>query len=374
MRYRKIIFQLHKIVGLATGIVVFLVAITGCLWVFNEEIENVSLAYKPITPENKPVLPPSKVKEIAQAIFPDHLIHGAAYSKPDEAIEVIFYQAEPEFYQSVFLDPYSGELLHIKNHLSGFFPFVLRGHMYLWLPKEIGEHVVRISVLLFILIILSGFFLWIPKRKKNLKQRLRFQWKKNTGWKRKNFDLHTIIGFYSCFLALILAFTGSVIAYTWLSSAVYKTMGGDKIASFYIPENISKEKLPVQQENTIDLLFEELISQFSEFEELELHYPHSETESIYVEVSNSYGTFYDNDFRFFDHNTLKEIETSGIFGKYENADFADHIIRMNYDIHIGAIGGIAGKLIAFLASLMTASLPVTGVLLWYGRTYKKKRK
>ena len=46
---------------------------------------------------------------------------------------------------------------------------------------------------------------------------------------------------------------------------------------------------------------------------------------------------------------------------------------MNYDIHIGAIGGIAGKIIAFLVSLLTASLPVTGVLLWYGRNYKKKK-
>ena len=47
---------------------------------------------------------------------------------------------------------------------------------------------------------------------------------------------------------------------------------------------------------------------------------------------------------------------------------------MNYDIHIGAIGGIAGKIIAFLSSLLIASLPVTGTLLWYGRTYKKTKK
>jgi len=44
---------------------------------------------------------------------------------------------------------------------------------------------------------------------------------------------------------------------------------------------------------------------------------------------------------------------------------------MNYDIHIGAIGGIFGKIIAFLISLGIASLPMTGILLWYGRTYKK---
>jgi uncharacterized iron-regulated membrane protein len=36
------------------------------------------------------------------------------------------------------------------------------------------------------------------------------------------------------------------------------------------------------------------------------------------------------------------------------------------------LGGIVGEIIAFIVSLLTASLPVTGILLWYGRKYKKK--
>jgi uncharacterized iron-regulated membrane protein len=34
---------------------------------------------------------------------------------------------------------------------------------------------------------------------------------------------------------------------------------------------------------------------------------------------------------------------------------------------------LPGKIIAFLVSLLTATLPVTGVLLWYGRKYKKEK-
>jgi len=102
----------------------------------------------------------------------------------------------------------------------------------------------------------------------------------------------------------------------------------------------------------------------------ELHYPHSDSTSIYVEVSRQEGVHYNADYRFFDANTLNEIETPSIYGKYKNADFADKVIRMNYDIHIGAIGGLAGKVIAFISSLIIASLPITGVLLWYGRKHK----
>mgnify|MGYP003666016046 FL=1 len=372
MNLRKIIFELHKILGLTTGIVVFIVAITGCCWAFRDEIESLYDDYKKVSPQNKPMLTPTEAKMYAKEVFPDNHVHGTLFKKADDAIEVIFYDPEPEFYQSVFLNPYTGKVIQVNDHLSGFFAFILKGHMRLWLPKEIGEQVVGASILIFMVIILSGIFLWIPKKRKNLKQRLRFSWKNTTRWKRKNFDLHTIIGFYICSLALILAFTGSVMSYNWMKYVLYKSLGGDKEAAFIIPENIGS---PSQEKGVlpIDLLIPKLQAASPNAESFELHYPTGQDASIYVEVSNSSGLYYDSDFRFFDQHTLEEIETPSIYGKYENAKVADKILRMNYDIHIGAIGGIAGKIIAFLVSLLTASLPVTGILLWYGRTYKKKK-
>jgi uncharacterized iron-regulated membrane protein len=45
---------------------------------------------------------------------------------------------------------------------------------------------------------------------------------------------------------------------------------------------------------------------------------------------------------------------------------------MNYDIHVGAVLGLPGKIIAFCASLIAASLPITGFYIWWGRRKKKK--
>ncbi|WGF91544.1 PepSY-associated TM helix domain-containing protein [Aequorivita marisscotiae] len=373
MNFKKIIFQLHKILGLSTGLVVFVVAITGCCWAFREEIESLYDDYKKVEPQQTAILTPTEAKDIATAVFPQQTIHGTLFKKADDAIEVIFYDPEPEFYQSVFLNPYSGKVIQVDDHLSGFFPFMLKGHMRLWLPKKIGEQVVGISILIFIVIIISGFILWLPKKRKNLKQRVKFDWKKTTKWKRKNFDLHSIIGFYVCALALILAFTGSVMSYNWLKYVVYKTVGGEKEAQFIIPEN----RTAASNNDSIvpmDYLIVKLQKESPNATAYELHYPKTPEESIYVEVSNSEGLYYNADYRFFDQYTLEEIETPGIYGKYKDAKLADKILRMNYDIHIGAIGGIAGKIIAFFSSLLIASLPVTGVLLWYGRNYKKKKK
>lgn len=43
---------------------------------------------------------------------------------------------------------------------------------------------------------------------------------------------------------------------------------------------------------------------------------------------------------------------------------------INYDLHTGTALGLSGKIIAFLASLVAAALPVTGYMIWFG---KRKR-
>ena len=371
---KKIFFQLHKYLGLVTGIVVFVVAITGCCWAFKEEIESLLDDSVQISLQDQPILTPTQAKTFAKEVFPNQSIHGVLFEHGAQPVEVIFYDAEPEFYQSVFLNPYSGEVIEVKDHMSGFFAFILKGHIRMWLPKEIGEQLVSASVLIFLLIIISGIVVWFPKKRKNLDQRLKFKWKKTTKWKRKNYDLHAITGFYICSLAFVLAFTGSVISYNWLKYVVYKSIGGEKEARFIIPENNSEPPKLVVQEKPIDRLIVKLMKESPNAVSYELHYPHDADESIYVELANSEGLYYNNDYRFFDQHTLEEIETPGIYGKYKDAKLSDKVLRMNYDIHIGAIGGIAGKILAFIISLLTASLPVTGFLMWYGRNYKKKKK
>lgn len=44
----------------------------------------------------------------------------------------------------------------------------------------------------------------------------------------------------------------------------------------------------------------------------------------------------------------------------------------NYSLHVGAIGGLTTKIIYFTASLICASLPITGFYIWLGRKKKQK--
>ncbi len=116
-----------------------------------------------------------------------------------------------------------------------------------------------------------------------------------------------------------------------------------------------------------------MYEKYPEAKDFEIHYPHTDSSAIYVEVSNENGVFYNSDFLYFDQSTLEEIPSTTYYGKYSEATVSDKILRMNYDTHVGAILGLPGKILAFLASLAIASLPVTGFLLWYGRKFKKKK-
>nr|WP_262901622.1 PepSY-associated TM helix domain-containing protein [Salegentibacter tibetensis] len=88
------------------------------------------------------------------------------YAAEHEPIKVIFYEFEPEFYHTVYIHPYNGELLHMDNNLTGFFPFMLEGHKFLWLPKSIGEQLVAWSTVIFAIMLLTGIILWWPKTEK----------------------------------------------------------------------------------------------------------------------------------------------------------------------------------------------------------------
>lgn len=373
-KIRKIFRKTHLVLGLATGLVVFIVAITGCVWVFKEEIELLLPDVEIEKADGVSFITPSQAKKIALDVFPGKTLHGIEYPQDDAPLEVIFYQPEPKFYRSVYLHPQTGEVLKTENHQAGFFPFILDGHLRLWLPNEIGSQIVSWSTLIFLVMLITGIVLWWPRHKKGRKQRLTFKWKPTTKWKRKNFDLHAITGFYVYALAFVLGVTGCVMAFGWFGFLIYKGMGGEKEYAFSVPSNESGPFEETEGSKPVDRLLPMLKKKYTDAHSFEIHYPHSDTSSIYVEIAHDDVVSYRNDLRYYDQRTLAEIPSSTIYGAYENAGTADKIMRMNYDIHIGRILGLPGKILAFLVALLIASLPVTGVMIWWGRNVKKPKK
>jgi uncharacterized iron-regulated membrane protein len=90
--------------------------------------------------------------------------------------------------------------------------------------------------------------------------------------------------------------------------------------------------------------------------------------TIYATGYRGKETFWNYDILQFDQYSGKLLHRANQSEK--NA--GETIIGMNYDIHVGAILGLTGKIMAFFASLIAASLPITGFIIWRGKGKKKK--
>ncbi|MEX0981962.1 MAG: PepSY-associated TM helix domain-containing protein [Bacteroidales bacterium] len=368
---KKLIYNIHLVLGLVSGIIVFIVAITGCAYVFKSEIEEITQPWRRVDAQvNESFLPPSELKPVAQAVYPERLLHGISYGRYDDAAEVLFYEPKPLFYQGIILNPYTGDIIKVKNYKKDFFHFILQGHFQLWLPSNIGQPIIAIAILVFVLLLISGIVLWWPKRNAT---RQSFQVKWAAPWKRKLYDLHSVLGIYVWLVLLVIAITGLVWGFQWFSKGLYSLTGGEKDLAFSVPISDSTAISSFRTGNPVDYVWQKMHADYPEATAIEVHFPHDQYESIYAHVNPSDKTYWKTDFRYFDQYTLNEIEVDNVWGKLENASAADIIRRMNYDIHTGAIGGISGKILAFLASLIAASLPITGFLMWWKMRNEKSK-
>jgi uncharacterized iron-regulated membrane protein len=370
MRLKKSIGKVHLWLGLSSGLLVFVIAITGCIYAFQAEIQELTQPYRFVEHQQKPVLPPSKLKAIAEKELPGKKIHAVLYAKPGKAAEVIFYNLDPEYYYLVYLNPFTGEVLKVKNAQQGFFPFILDGHFYLWLPDKIGQPIVATASLVFLTMLISGLFLWWPKNKKAAKQRFSIKW--TARWRRKNYDLHNVLGFYATWVAIILAVTGLVWGFEWFAEGYYQLAGGKKSLLYIEPESESTLISAVSDVPNIDRIYARMRAENPNAEILEVHIPATASSSIEVSINPDEETYWQTEYRYFDQYSLKELSVDHIYGKSAGASFADKLMRMNYDIHTGAVLGLPGKILAFFASLIVASLPITGFSIWWGRRQKSK--
>ncbi len=367
MKIKKIVGTVHLWLGMISGLVVFIVAITGCLYAFQYELQEMFQSFRHVEPRTDQFQLPTKLKSVATAELPGYSLHSIAYEGGERSATAYFYGDDPLYYYAVYMDPYTGEVLKVKDITSDFFYQVLQGHYYLWLPPAVGQPVVACSTLIFTVMLITGVVLWWPKNKKNIKQRFTIKW--NGKWRRKNYDLHSVFGFYSLFIALVLALTGLVWGFEWFGNFVYRAAGGDKNYVYTMPSSRSPKDIAVTDPE--DKLWLRMMQEYPEAQTIEVHFVDNDTSALEMAISTDRETYWSNDYRYFDQRTLEEIEVNEIYGPIKKATVADKLIRMNYDIHTGAIWGLPGKILMFFASLVVASLPITGFMIWYGRRNKQ---
>lgn len=377
----RVLAWLHLWLGLATGIVVVIVCLTGCIWVFNDEIKSLLEPEFNIGKQDTPLIKPSALKAYFGKKYKGKSISFITY-RQDQAISVNMGERKRGAGGlTARVNPYTGEVIKIIKRTKGetdFFRFILNGHRFLWLPYEIGRPIVNYSVLTFVFILITGLVLWWPKNKAATKQRVMFKWKETTRWKRKNYDLHNILGFYAMIFLLAIAMTGMVWGINWYSESLYwatsggKSLPNDKEA---ISDTLQLDKF-YTPDQALDLAWNTVISNNPKAEGFSVNMPDLKKakSTIRITAYPDQGQFYKTKGYIFDRHTLKELPGHPVYDKsIAESDFGGALRKMNYDIHVGSILGFPGKVLAFLSSLIGASLPVTGFYIWWNKKKNGKK-
>lgn len=374
---------LHLWLGLVSGIIVLIVCITACIWVFNEEITGLLEPETKIEKQDKAVLTPSQLNAIATRLYPGKAISYAMYQQ-GRTINVFLKDPKEKERRSggvtLKVNPYTGKIVSAVERKKGeadFFRFILNGHRFLWMPYKIGRPIVNYATLVFVVLLITGLIWWYPKKWNKSTRDKSFKIKWGASFKRVNLDLHNVLGFYSLLFLLAIALTGMVYGIRWYSEGLYWiTTGGEKLTEFKRLESDSLQaKKTYKPEQAMDAAWKKVVVRHQKSVGFYYSFPDTaEAKStIDIRVYPSPGQFYNNVGYTFDQHTLKELKSDDIYSSsYADAGFGGKLRKMNYDIHVGSILGFPGKVMAFLASLIGASLPITGFLIWYGRKFKKK--
>lgn len=370
---KKIARKVHLWLGLFSAIPVSIVCLTGALYVFKNEIEDLTEPWRFTKISSGIAIQPSEAIGIVNRSLPDYTVTALTYGEPTDALRLDCLGNESDFV-SVWLNPYTGgiqKIVRAGDDSSRFFRFILDGHRRLWLPVEIGRPIVGSCVLLFVAALLTGIILWWPKIWSRTAMHRLFKVKWDAGKRRLTFDLHNVVGFYFAFILLIMAGTGLVWSFRWYNEGLYKLTGGEELKAYKLPDS-TLPSFPYSVVFPVDELYNRLRKAEPEAKEFYIVIPVKDTDVCRVSVVHKRDSYYRTDNLFFDRYTLTELTGEGPYaGRYREASTPDRIRRMNLEIHDGRIAGLPGQILVFLAGLVGASLPVTGWIMWWRK--RKKR-
>ena len=216
---RKFLLKLHLWLSLPLGIIITLICLSGATLVFKNEIRNALGMPKVVAPHGKSGKggKDGKIASLQQEkatvshqCSPNgcsqcpskEVCHPSASAKDDASAKSNEAVKEKT---SVVGKSSSKDTPYGTTTKRDFFSYVTKFHTGL-LMGSVGKLIVTYTTLFFVFILLSGIFIFLPGNGKQLRQRFMVEWGK--GAKRRLFDLHVSLGWWTLLWLLLLAVTG----------------------------------------------------------------------------------------------------------------------------------------------------------------------
>ncbi|MBD1397117.1 PepSY domain-containing protein [Pontibacter sp. JH31] len=367
---RKFFNDIHLWLGIASGLVLFIVCLSGTIYTFRTEVEEM------LEPDKYTVAIGNK------AMSPDELVQRmeqesggkvTAISIPEDrarAYVMSVKKAGEERGENLYVNPYTGKVTGgQKGPASEFFGTVMKIHRWLLMEDGTGRIIVGSATIIFAFLVLSGLVLWFPVKRKNWKQG--FKVKTNGNWKRLNHDLHNTLGFYSSILLLIMALTGLCWSFEWYKEGLSQVMGAEVFKG-------RKEKpLPsaIPAQGAVALSAAAYLQQANTVlayaGDTRLTFAADSASSVVVTKSKGgFMALAASDKVQLDQYTGTPLQVELFADKPLN----EQVVALIKPLHLGEVYGLFSKILYFFACLFATSLPVTGTIIWINKLRKKPKK
>lgn len=367
---RNLWFQLHWLLGITAGIVLAVVGVTGGLLSFEQKILRLlNPGVMTVTPRPEPRLSPDALlARVAEAAPEKRIISLVLAAAPNDAATVTFAGSGPNARrgETVYLDPYTGELLGTPRGREFFFD-VMRLHRWL-LAGDVGKQIVGASTVALIVLCLSGLYLRWPRRLFDWRVWLTFSFAR----KGRSFlwDLHAVAGTWALLLYLLASITGLYWSYEWYRNGLFALAGverptgrgpGGPPAAGSSSEEPARPALdPAWQ------VFEQSVAGYSTARLQLPQRPGQPLTITYLDPTPAHE-------RAFSRITIAGDAVRS-HERYQDKPLNERLMSSMLPLHSGSYFGTPGLVLMMVASLAMPLFTVTGWMLYLDRRRKKKAK
>jgi uncharacterized iron-regulated membrane protein len=377
--FRKVIFWIHLCSGVTAGVVVFTMSLTGVILTYERQINN----------------------WVAEQHYLPAGSQGTRMALEDLA--VIARIANPEFEPTtmvltnhpgapvalragrrggVSLNPYTGQAMETESPgLSRFWNVVTGFHRWFNVQGEnraLARQVTGVSNVVFLFLVLSGMYLWLPAIMKwtLFKARLLFRGSYPDS-KARDFHWHHIFGIWAAVPLLAVVYTGAVISYPWAANLMYRAFGaaiaqpqsrnpagdGNRTGWTASHTRTSADWSP-QFLSLADLVDKALGHSGSGWNRLSITLPQSDDSEVHLEIDKGNGAqAHLRHSLALDRHSGQVLEVTG-FSDTPKTQQLRGIARF---LHTGEVLGFWGQTLAGLASLAALFLVWSGFALSWRR-------
>ena len=226
-RIRKTVFWLHLVIGVLGGIVILMMSVTGVLLAYERQIQELDERRFDVEPQPETeVISIDDLRAIGKRMTPDvEHFEFKIVNKPGAVFTIV-----SNDWDVWLIDPYNGDVLREGDGaIANFFYFMTEVHR--WFAADLESRPVWRAVtgygnLIFLVLILTGAYLWLPRAWSWSMLRIRLFFNpRAANAKARDYNWHHVFSVWALIPLFLISLSGIVISFPWANDLVYAIYG-----------------------------------------------------------------------------------------------------------------------------------------------------